>query len=523
VTIPGPFALPGDRAPVSRGEAGPRGASLLIAAVSVTSLVLLAVTGNAVLAAAPLGAVALVYAFCLLPVRYPLFALVFGAIASEIVPRMGLNNWWRSPLYPINFFLSENLNKLTGIEALRFSGAELVFFTLVVLALGRALLGITTDKAGRVPAANVIFVCSALALASVVFLEFLGMLRGGDFRQSLWQMRELFWLPILVCLFSCAIRGARDFRPLAYAITAATCLKIGIAIYFVLAVAWQRDLNPASVTSHNDSVVFVSVAMIWVAAALHNPTPRVLTASAAVVLWMLIGMALNTRRIAFVGLFAALILAYVVLRGPVKRTVTRAILYGFPFVLLYLALSANRHHGIFTPGSMVVSVLQQKDASSETRDIENYNLLQTLKQNKLLGSGWGHEYNEVSKADDISKFFAQYRYIAHNNILWLWTIGGFLGFTLIWSPIILGFFLARRSYLFARTKMDRAAAMAALGILVSFVIEAWGDMGTQSMNCMLLVAAAIAVSGKLATSTGAWPQGIPLFAGRRYATDSRAP
>jgi hypothetical protein len=160
---------------------------------------------------------------------------------------------------------------------------------------------------------------------------------------------------------------------------------------------------------------------------------------------------------------------------------------------------------------MVLSVLQQKDASSATRDIENYNLLQTLKGNKLLGSGWGHEYKEVSKAYDISKFFAQYKYIAHNNVLWLWTIGGPVGFTFIWLPLVLGFFFARRSYLFAASPMDRAAALAVLGVLVSFVIEAWGDMGTQSMNCTMLAAAAIAVSGKLATATGAWPSGIRLF------------
>ena len=61
------------------------------------------------------------------------------------------------------------------------------------------------------------------------------------------------------------------------------------------------------------------------------------------------------------------------------------------------------------------------------------------------------------------------------------------------------------------TTIERTVAMAALGVLMSYVLEAWGDMGTQSMNCTLLAAAAIAVSGKLATTTGALPRGIPLF------------
>lgn len=516
MTIAGPLHLKEDRAPKS-GSTASRGTSALVAAVSASSLLLLGLTGNPLIAIGPPAIIAFIYLFSLSPVRYPLFALLFAALASEIVPRMGLNDWWRSPLYPVNFFLSENLNKLVGIEALRFSGMELVFFGLVAVAVSRAFLGLSTDKEGRVPTPQVVFLCSALALSSVVFLEFLGILRGGDFRQSLWQMRELFWLPILICLFSYAVRGAADFRPLVYTITAATCLKIAIALYFFVTVAWPLHLHPESVTSHNDSVLFVSVVMMWLAAALHNPKPRVLAVSALVISWVLVGMVINGRRIAFVALLVALILAYVIHRGALKRKLTRALLYSLPFVLLYLVASANRSNGIFTPGSMVMSVLQQKDASSATRDIENYNLLQTLKQNKVLGSGWGHEYNEVNKAYDISKFFAQYKYIAHNNVLWLFTIGGVAGFTLIWLPIVLGFFLARRSYLFARTAMDRAGAMAALGVLVSYVIEAWGDMGTQSMNCTLLVAAAIAVSGKLATSTGAWPRGIALFGVRTPA------
>jgi hypothetical protein len=482
-----------------------------VGAVSLSSLALLGFTGNPLLAVAPAAVTAALYLFCLAPVRYPLFGLLFAALVSEITPRMALNDWWRSPLFPVNFFLSENLSKTLGIEALRFSGAELIFFALIALALVRAFLGLARTGNRQVPTPAIVIVCSAFALSSVVFLEFLGILRGGDFRQSLWQMRELFWLPILICLFSHAIRGGVDFRPLAYTITAATCIKIAIALYFVVTIAWPGHLRPESVTSHNDSVLFVSVIMLWVAAALQNPRPRVVVSAVLIVSWVFVGMAINQRRIAFLGLLAALILAYTVYRGPIKRKVTRALLYSLPVGLLYLAAAAHRPHGIFTPGAMVVSVLQQKDASSATRDIENYNLLQTLKQNKLLGSGWGHEYKEVNKAYDISKFFAQYKYIAHNNILWLWTIGGPIGFTLIWYPIVLGFFLARRSYLFARTATERTVSMACLGVLMSYVLEAWGDMGTQSMNCTLLVAAAIAVSGKLAISTGAWPRRISLF------------
>ena len=102
-----------------------------------------------------------------------------------------------------------------------------------------------------------------------------------------------------------------------------------------------------------------------------------------------------------------------------------------PLVVVYFAIAHFKTTGIFAPGASLLSVTKQKDGSSITRDIENFNLLVTLRQHPFVGSGWGHEYVELVKADDISKFFPQYRYIAHNSVLWLWSIGGLAGFTLL--------------------------------------------------------------------------------------------
>ena len=96
-------------------------------------------------------------------------------------------------------------------------------------------------------------------------------------------------------------------------------------------------------------------------------------------------------------------------------------------------------------------------SSSRTRDIENYNLIQTIKPNPLIGTGWGHEYREMNRAYNISQIFAQYRYIAHNSILWLLSIGGVVGFALVWMQIVVGVFLSTRSYRFAREAHERKA------------------------------------------------------------------
>ena len=55
---------------------------------------------------------------------------------------------------------------------------------------------------------------------------------------------------------------------------------------------------------------------------------------------MLIGLGVNNRRIAFVSFLGGIFLAYVMLRGPVKRRITRMALYAMPLVFVWCYASA---------------------------------------------------------------------------------------------------------------------------------------------------------------------------------------
>jgi hypothetical protein len=277
------------------------------------------------------------------------------------------------------------------------------------------------------------------------------------------------------------------------------------------AIARPAGIDPPHVTSHHDSVLFVTTIAIVISGWAHRPTLSRFALGSVIVSWIFLGLIINNRRIAFVSLFGSLFVLYFLLRGPLKRALTRAALVLTPVFGLYLAIGANRTSGIFKPAAKIMSVIRQKDTSSSMRDIEDYNLIATLKGHSVFGTGWGHEYTEITKAIDISNAFEQYRYIAHNSVLWLIAIGGYLGFTLMWLPLVVGIFLATRSYHFARTANERSAASVALAVMLSFLIQAWGDMGMQGWSVSFLTAAALAVTGKLAFATGAWPHKARLI------------
>lgn len=494
----------------------PRGTMvLLVALVAATGVLLAAGQGNIALAFLPLGAAVVLYALWVLPLRVTVLALFATALIVDVPGERPADGMWRSPLYQIGALLFDNLNNVVGVSALRFSGLDVVIGLLLVLLLVR---GATRGGRERIaPGANALMLFLAIAFAAVLWIELWGLARGGDFKQSLWQIRPILWLPVLTMIFSMVLRG-NDGRVIGNMVIVAACVKAVAGIYVLLAIARPRGLDLPYVTTHSDSVLFASAIALCVTSSVHRPTFRTLVRYGAAATCVLAGIIVNNRRIAFVGLFAALWVIYAVLqRGRTKRAITTAMVALAPVFAVYVLVGAHRTSGIFSPAAKIMSVITQKDASSGTRDIENYNLIITLKPNPVLGTGLGHEYNEVSRAYDISESFAQYRYIGHNSVLWLWSVAGLAGFTGIWLTLTVGVYLARRSYYAAHTTSERITASWILAVVAIYLVQAWGDMGMHGWVVVMILAAALGTAGNLALTTGAWP------AGARLLVDHRAP
>ena len=81
---------------------------------------------------------------------------------------------------------------------------------------------------------------------------------------------------------------------------------------------------------------------------------------------------------------------------------------------------------LLKPAKLVVSVMDQKDNSSISRDIENENLIYTLRQSPVLTTGFGHEYqySPNNPPVDLGELFKNFRLIAHNGVLWIWSLAG---------------------------------------------------------------------------------------------------
>jgi O-antigen ligase len=210
--------------------------------------------------------------------------------------------------------------------------------------------------------------------------------------------------------------------------------------------------------------------------------------------------------------------------SPAKRSALRGALATSPLLLAYAAVGWSSSAALFQPVHTLRSVVDSKaDPSTLWRDLENYNLFFTLRHNPVLGTGYGHGYDEIIGLPDVSSSYALYRFLPHNSILGLWAYGGLVGFTALWAMIVVGLFLAARAYRHAVSVDDRTAALAAVSSIVVYLVYCYGDLGLGTWASVFIVAPAFAIASKLAVSTGAWPSrhpGLEPRAWPRRATEA---
>lgn len=488
------------------------GASVgIFAAAAATLVAVFKGDGNPAVALAPVLVLLGAAAVWKLPLRYTVVALLLAVLCLDNPFEIPFNHMWESPIGPLGRLLYDNLHKFTGISALRFSLLTVLILFLLAVAVYRRARYSGVDR-GVLETPRCLKLALLLCFLTLVGLELMGILRGGDMAQSLWQIQCLLFTPLVAALWQFGVRGPKDFRAVGRVVLVSACFKVALGAYFLYRIARPSGVEPPYVTQHSDSLLFVTGVMIAVALWMERPSVKHTLLVLGVVPVLVFGIVINDRRLAWVSLGASLLTVF--LMSPAnrsKRFIARTALMMVPLLIPYTLLGWSSQSKIFKPVQVVRSVVandasgSDADSSTEFRNQENYNLIRTWMPNPVFGSGFGHEYNEVILLPDISRFFPAYRFVPHNSVLWLWGIGGVVGFSGIWLFLVLGVMLAARGYRAAKVPEDRAAALVCICIVVSFLNQAFGDMGTQSWISVFLVAPAVVMGAKLAVSTGAWP------------------
>ncbi len=433
---------------------------------------------------------------------YLVLALFIEAFSETMFREQGEGGYWDSVLWPAAVAFFGTLKDFSGLP-----GASLsVFFFVTIGLLYRAAWA--KKRTDSVPPPRFAKNALLLFLGTIVALSALGLARGGRIEWVFQQAIYLAQLPLVGLLFLYALRVPNDLAAIGTTVVFVAVVRSLLVIWVYVAVCMPNGITalpgkPEWCTTHSDTVLFVSALTILGARAFELRRRKALLQAVAFGAVIVVGIVLNNRRLAFVSLAMALLVTYLAIDpSRRKRKVTTALALLVPLLLGYVLVGAEATSDspLWKPAKGISSVFTQRDVSSISRDIENSNLIYTLSRNPVLATGFGHEY-EYSPDNppiDLSDVFKEYRLIAHNGVLWLWSTAGVIGFTLLWLVYPLAGTLATRAYRRSGTSLERVAALSSLGCVSACVVQIWGDQGFISYLTMVMFGVAFAVASRLA-------------------------
>lgn len=465
--------------------------------------------GNVFVAVAPIMLVSVGALIWVLPLRFPLFALILLGLTIDSTGE----GPWNSPLSEVGMLLHVNLAKSLPGVPVPFPGTILALGVLLLVHVHRVLSGSTTDSATRTPAAKVMLRAMGVSALAIVALVLLGFKNHGDMKMAKIQVQAFLVVLLVGYLCASSFRGIRDYRILGAIVVASACIKALIALY----VKRVTVPTPDFATSHGDSLLFACAMVLLLVRLAEQPIRRHLIACVVFLPLIAAGMVANDRRLVWVQVLLALAAFWVMSRrSRFKMFLIRCFLMSLPLIGAYVAAGWNSTSPVFSPVRTIRSVGDSDvDASTMYRDLENFNLLATLRMNIVLGSGFGHPFKEEVRLPDIS-FFEEYKFMPHNSVLGLWAFCGPFGFTGLTAALTVALFLAARSYRSAKLPDERVAAFMVIGTMIIYIIHCWGDIGFSERRSFLLVGPSLAIAGQLALSTGAWrlrPRAHPRLQG----------
>jgi hypothetical protein len=449
----------------------------------------------------------LAYALYRLPLKVSAIAVMSFAFFCEGLEGP-LANIWEAPGHTFAQYMLVNMNAYTGLGFLR---APLIDILTVGLWAVASLRDKNDGWTSRLPSVRPMNLALIGSVAMLVLLDALGTARGGNFNESLWQLRHTILFPVRVVVLLRALDGTLpELKTIAKVLIAVGVVKALIGIYFLKVIIEPTGRDVEYTTSHTDTLLFVPLLAMFMNLMIERFTwARMMRALpwVVIVLW---GMACNDRRLAYVCLaFSGTASLLIAPWTRFKKILWRVALYGGPFFALYTWAGWNQPYGRFfffarLAKSIIVGDQDQGD-QADYRDLENVNVLSSWAESPVIPNGYGHKFNLLFPLPDISNYFPTWQYHPHNQYLWTMAIGGPIGFTVIMLPLVLTLYLAARTYRFAEHLHIRVAMLTCIAMVISVFAQWYGDMGGLSWTVSWMGALAAALACKWAIRTGAWP------------------
>lgn len=444
--------------------------------------------------------------------------LIFGGvlIATAIQPRFGVyailgltlfGDRSLHPWYPFTKNLSSPESIMYVSDSFSFSPLELTIVWTLLVWIVRA----ATERRLRIHFGPLFWPAAVFLVFNAIGLVY-GLANGGNRVIALWEVRAIFYLPLMLLLAGNLIENRAQLNTLFWVATIALFAKGVAGVWYVHDVLkWDLE-GVERIAEHAMSIHFNFFFVLLVAAWLYRDSAIRRFLMPLMAPFVLFSLIANFRRAGFLTLGMALGLIVLLLYIEKRRLfyiIAPTSALGFA---AYLVVFWNNQGPLGMLARAVRSVIGQpsaRDAASNIyRDLENINIMFTIRNAPLTGIGFGNKFHLLVPLPDIS-VFEWWEYITHNSIMWVWMKIGVIGFYALILLLALTMLYGARMVRLMPPGQLRVFALTATLYIFTHFVYAYVDMSWEG-GSMIFVGTMMGVINALpqiaaARSAPSWP------------------
>ena len=317
-----------------------------------------------------------------------------------------------------------------------------------------------------------------------------GLGTGGNTNIALWEVRPIFYIPLMAVLVSNLMHRPDQILFAVYLAMAALFVEGLIGSYHYI-VKLQMNLAGIEAITEHSAAVHMNTLFIFVLACWLYRTPGIQKwALLFTIPPILVTYLVTQRRAAFLSLGVALLLMTIILYRENRAVFWRIVPIAGLCGITYLALFWNSGGMLGLPARAVKSVVAPDTNSADAlsniyRVIENINVNFTIHMAPLTGVGFGQKFYILMPTPDIS-FFIWWEYIVHNSVLWIWMKIGVFGFIALLFLISFGVMSGLHILQRMTDPRLRAVALTATLYLIMHFMYAYVDMSWDNQSMIYI-------------------------------------
>jgi O-antigen ligase len=286
-----------------------------------------------------------------------------------------------------------------------------------------------------------------------------------------------------------------------------------MALYHLGALYHFSLASVDSVTTHEEGIFFASMLVLWMVLQIYRAEPAQRRTLAILLPLFVIAFFAAKRRAAMVALVFAVPYLLMMVDWPRARRMLLAGVLAVPLIVGYTAVFWNSTSAAALPVGLLKSLfvsgeVGRMESSNLYRLVENEILTSRIRENPLTGMGFGHLFvygggtivdeSGKTKAMDLAVSSAPLaHFIAHNQILWLWSMGGLLSFAAFWFFVTFAVAHGTRLVRTLQTPHFKAVALQATLLLCMQMFVSYGDQQLTEYRTMVYLGMMLGVMVRL--------------------------